>query len=183
VLDSAPCGAVPGRAVTHTITLSGTGVVAAVRVTFTTTVALDGITAAANQGGCPVVTAVRVVCELGDVDVSSATAGPTVTISGTVHAGTAPGTLVQNLVSISSSDRAGDPETEVVSNAYLVAAGETTPPAAVNGGGQPSAAPPGPNNRRTNRLPAAGAVVALAAVALVGLVGSRRVLRLRRRRS
>src|SRR5260370_26845228 len=67
VLTSTPFGASPGQPVTHTVTLSGTGVVPAVRVTFTTTVGLDGVRAAASSGGCTVVTAPTVVCELGDV--------------------------------------------------------------------------------------------------------------------
>src|SRR5438477_12899722 len=69
VLTSTPFAAAPGRPVSHTVTLSGTGtgVVTGVTVTFTTTVALDGATATASRGTCPVVTARKVVCDLGDV--------------------------------------------------------------------------------------------------------------------
>jgi hypothetical protein len=177
VLASTPFGAVPGRQVTHTVTLSGTGVVAAVRVTFTTTVGLDGVTAAASNGACPVVTALRVVCDFSGVDLSSGTA-PTMTISGTVHPGTAPGTLVQNVVTVGSPGGDGDRATDVVSNAYLVAAGNASPPAAPTGGADPSHRTADAYHAQTNPLPTVGAALALVGLAVGGLL-----LRLRRRRS
>ncbi len=93
------------------VTLSGTGngTVADVRVTFTTTVGLDGVTASASRGACQVVTALTVVCQLGDVSFPGEGAAPTVTVTGTLHPGTAPGTLVQNLVTVTSAAPDADP--------------------------------------------------------------------------
>jgi hypothetical protein len=142
-------------------------------VTFTTTVGLDGVTAAANQGGCPVVTAVRVVCDLGDVNLSPGAAAPTVTIAGTVHPATVPGTLVQNVVSISSAGRDGDPAKDVVSNAYLVAAPDASRvPASTSGANPPSGQ--SPHRAQVNRLPAVGAVLVLVGLTVSGVLVRRR---------
>jgi hypothetical protein len=115
VLTSTPFGAAAGKPVTHTVTLSaaGTGTITAVRVTFRTTVGLDGVTASANPGRCPTVTSTNVVCELGSV-------GLTVTITGTVSRGIAPGTLVQNLVEVTSVPPDANTGNNSVSNAYLI---------------------------------------------------------------
>src|SRR5689334_6158501 len=135
VLTSSPFGAAPGQPVTHTITLSDPGAAAgagaaaltSVRITFTTTVGLDGVRASASSGSCPIVTALTVVCELGNVDLSRADAAtPNVTITGIVHAGTAPGTLVQNLVNFTSGVPDADPSNHVANNAYLVPGGAPT---------------------------------------------------------
>ena len=157
VLTSTPFAAAPGQAVTHTVTLTGSaaGTVTGVRVTYTTTVNLDGVAVAARPGKCPVVTARRVVCDLGDLDLTDPdTPAPTVTITGTVHPGTSPGTLVQNLVTVTSSGT-----DNVVSNAYLV------PGSAV-----PSAAAPVPAARP--RGTPAGPLILLAALVAVVLAGS-----------
>lgn len=167
-----PFGASPGAAVTHTVTLSGTGVVLAVRVTFTTTVGLDGVKATASPGGCPVVTPLMVVCEFGDVNFSDPAAAPTMTITGTVHPGTAPGTLVQNLVSVTSAGGAADPTDNVVSNAYLVAG--LGPSSALDPSPTASAGVASPQPGQVNPLLAVGAVLALGCLGMAGLIFGRR---------
>jgi hypothetical protein len=167
VLTSTPFAAAPGQAVTHTVTLTGSaaGTVAAVRVTFTTTVDLDGVRATAKPGTCPVVTARRVVCDLGDLDFNDPdTPSPTLTVTGTVHPGLSPGILVQNLVTVIS----GTTE-NVVSNAYLV------PGSAV-----PSRATPAPAARPHGRTPI-GPVILLVAFGAVVLAGGGLVAWRRRR--
>jgi hypothetical protein len=164
VLTSTPFAAAPGRPVSHTVTLSGTGtgVVPGVTVTFTTTVGLDGATATASRGTCRVVTAQKVTCDLGDVTFPGD--APTVTITGTVHPGTAPGTIVQNLVAVTASD--ADPGNNATSNAYLVAGPSTTP----------SPAPVGiPRRKPASRLP----ILVAALAVLAG--GTLLLLRIRRR--
>jgi len=158
VLTSTPFAAAPGQRVTHTIGLSGSaaGTVAAVRVTFTTTVDLDGVAVTAKPGTCPVVTPRRVVCDLGDLDFANPDApAPTVTVTGTVHPGQSPGTLVQNLVTVTSGTT-----DNVVSNAYLVP-GSTVP----------SPAAPAPAAGPRGRTPSGPVIllVALGAVLLAGL--------------
>jgi hypothetical protein len=122
-LTSTPFGATGGQSVTHTILVSGTGTgnVAGVRVTFTTTVGLDGVVASTTQGRCEIVDKLTVVCELAVVDFPTAdTAPPKVTINGTVTAGSVPGTLVQNLVKVASQPPDSDGSNNTASNAYLV---------------------------------------------------------------
>jgi hypothetical protein len=136
VLTSTPFGAVGGQPVTHTITVGGTGTgsLTAVQVTFTTTVDMDGVTATASQGTCPLVIARRVRCELGTVNLPGAE--PKVTITGTVRRGTVPGTLVQNVASV-SAETASDNE---VSNAYLVPGANVPTPESSASGRQPAPA-------------------------------------------
>jgi hypothetical protein len=175
VLTSTPFAAAPGRPVSHTVTLSGTGtgVVPGIKVTFTTTVGLDGVTASASRGACPVVTALTVVCELGDVTFPGDGAAVTVTVTGTVQPGTASGTLVQNLVTVTPATPDADPTDNAVSNAYLVAGAST---AAV----RPSTVVPigAPPARPANRMP-----VVAAALGLVALTAGAVLLWRRRRRS
>ena len=164
-LTSTSFAAAPGRPVSHAITLSGTGtgVVPGVTVTFTTTVSLDGVTATASRGTCPTVTAQKVVCELGDVPFPGDPV--TATVTGTIHPGTQPGTLVQNLVAVTASD--ADPGNNAASNAYLVA-GPSTSPQVVPAGRAP--------RRPPNRLPV---IAAVAGLAILG--GALLLLRIRRR--
>ncbi len=167
-----PFGASAGQPVTHTVSLSGTGAATAVRVTFTTTVDLDGVTATASQGGCPVVTTIRVVCEFGDVDLEPGAAAPTMTISGTVRPGTAAGTLVQNVVAVSTQGRDGDPATDVVSNAYLAAAGDAASPATP--GGDASRPPRDPSREQASALSTVGAAMVVFGLTASGLILWRR---------
>jgi Domain of unknown function DUF11 len=181
VLTSSPFGALPGQPVTHTITLSGNGAGAltAVRVTFTTTVGLDGVTASASQGSCPIVTALTVVCELGNVELSGADAAtPTVTITGTVHAGTAPGTLVQNLVNVTSGVPDADPTNNVANNAYLIPGAD---PARVRASASESNAVPR-RSREVVRRTANPVPVLAAVLVLVGLAAARLIVVWRRHR-
>lgn len=177
VLTSSPFGAAPGQPVTHTITLSdpGTGAAAltsltSVRITFTTTVALDGVRASASSGSCPIVTALTVVCELGNVDLSGADAAtPTVTITGIVHAGTAPGTLVQNLVNVTAGVPDADSSNNVANNAYLIPGGAPThvrPPASAANAASPS----GGAARLVNPVPVLATVLVLAGLAAARLI-------------
>lgn len=122
-LTSAPFGAVGGQAVTHTILVSGsgTGSVPEVRVAFTTTVGLDGAAASTSQGRCSIADKLTVVCELGAVDFPTAdTAPPKVTVTGTVAPGSAPGTVVQNLVTVASEPADSNASNNSTSNAYLI---------------------------------------------------------------
>jgi hypothetical protein len=180
-LTSAPFAAAPGRLVKHTITLSatGTGSVTAVRVTFTTTVGLDGVKASASPGGCPTVTALTVVCDLGNLDFSAAdAAAPTVTITGTVHSGTAPGTLVQNLVDVTSQRRGADPTNHAVSNAYLVAGASAAPVGASTSGPSVASRPSG----RAARTPPKPAPVLVALLAFGVVAAASLIIAWRRRR-
>jgi hypothetical protein len=188
VLTSTPFASPPGQRVTHTITLSGTGTGAltAVRVTFTTTVDLDGVTANASAGNCPIVTALTVVCELGNVDFSDANAvAPKVTIAGTVHPGTVAGTLVQNLVNVTSGTPDADPANNVANNAYLMGGAKAAP-------SDTPTSRPGPARSASGSAAAGGvnpvpviAVLAVAGLATAALIGLRRRRSsvLRRRRS
>jgi len=168
VLTSVPFAAAPGRPVSHTVTLSGTGtgLVPAIKVTFTTTVGLDGVAATTSRGACPVVTALTVVCELGDLTFPGD--GATVTVTGTVRPGAAPGTLVQNLVTVTPLAPDADPGNDAVSNAYLVPGASTaaTHPAS------PPARTPAP--RPASRLPLVAAALGLAALAAAALLLWRR---------
>jgi hypothetical protein len=155
VLTSTPFGATGGQAVTHTIQVSGTGTgnVASVKVTFTTTVGLVGAAARPSQGQCSVVNDVTVACDLGAVAFATAgSAAPTVTISGTVKAGSVAGTLVENLVKVAAAD--ADASNNVASNAYLT-------PGLIN---HPAAAPsPAAQRKRPGYLaPVIVGVLALA---------------------
>jgi hypothetical protein len=171
-LTSAPFGAVGGQSVTHTILVSGngTGTMAGVRVTFTTTVGLDGANASTTQGSCSVADALTVVCDLGVVDLPTADAAPPkVTISGTVTPKAARGTLVQNLVKVSSSSSDSDVSNNAASNAYLI-------PGASGPASRPAAAPSSSGPARTP-----GYLMPVAAgVLVVGVLAS--VIALRRRR-
>ncbi|HEV7899024.1 MAG TPA: hypothetical protein VGP31_14410 [Planosporangium sp.] len=179
VLTSTPFASPPGQAVTHTITLSGTGTgtATAVRVTFTTTVELDSVTASASPGTCPVVTALTVVCDLGNVDFTDANPpAPKVTIAGIVHAGASRGTLVQNLANVTLGAPDAGAINNVVSNAYLVSgtsAAPLPPPASA-----PALSAP-PSDRAGRRLIKAAPVVAVVGL---GLVTAALVVRWRRRR-
>jgi hypothetical protein len=173
-LTSAPFGAVGGQSVTHTILVSGngTGAVAGARVTFTTTVGLDGAAASTTQGSCSVVDALTVVCELGAVDFPTADAAPPkVTISGTVTPKAARGTLVQNLVKVSSAPSDSDASNNAASNAYLIP-GPSGGPAS-----RPAAAP-----SSSGTAPTPGYLVPVAAgVLVVGALAGIFVVRRRRR--
>lgn len=173
-LTSTPFAAAPGRPVKHTITVSatGTGSVTAVRVTFTTTVGLDGIRATASAGRCPIVTAQQVVCDLGTLTFSSAdAAAPQVTITGTVHSGTAAGALVQNLVNVSSEQRDADPDNNDVSNAYLVPGASAAPVSASTSDPDATSQPSSQAARSApNRIPVYVALLAFGALAAAGLI-------------
>jgi hypothetical protein len=173
-LTSAPFGAVGGQSVTHTILVSGNGAgtVAGVRVTFTTTVGLDGATASTTQGSCSVADPLTVVCELGAVDFPTADAAPPkLTISGTVTPKTARGTLVQNLVKVSSAPSDSDVSNNAASNAYLIP-GPSGAPAS-----RPAAAPSSSDPSRTP-----GYLMPVAAGVLVVGVLAGVIMRRRRRR-
>jgi Domain of unknown function DUF11 len=166
VLTSTPFAAAPGRTVTHSIALqaSGAGTLTAVRVTFTTTVDLDGVTASTSSGSCPIVTALTVVCELGTVDFPGAGTAPTVTVTGTVRPGTSPGALVQNLVNVTTGTPDGDPSNNVASNAYLAGGAGATPTRVAASGPTRSASPA---TRAASRVGVAPVVALLGLGALV----------------
>jgi hypothetical protein len=172
VLTSTPFGAVSGQLVTHTILVTGiaTGSLTAVRLTFTTTVGLDGVAASASQGRCTIVNALTVVCDLGTLDFPSAdTAPPKVTITGTVKPGTARGTLVQNQVNITSEAPDADASNNATSNAYLIpglSGSSSAPNVARSLGG--AARKPG------YLVPVAAAVLAFGALASLILLRRRR---------
>jgi hypothetical protein len=126
VLTSTPFGATGGQSVTHTVVVSanGTGSATAVRVTFTSTVALGGTAASATQGQCSIQNDQSIVCDLGVVTFATADATPPkVTISGTVAPNPVPGTLVQNLVKVSSEPADSDTSNNSASNAFLFPGG------------------------------------------------------------
>ncbi len=173
VLTSTPFGVLPGQRVTHTIALSvtGTGVVAGVRVSFTTSVGLEPVTATASVGRCPTVEARAVVCELGDL------ARPaTVRVEGVLSPGTGPGALVSNVVTVSTNRPDSDPTDNRVSNAYLLPA-----PTAASSSPAPSARPGTVGSRpvRSGR-PMLAALAALAAGIVAALVPAGLLLRRRR---
>jgi hypothetical protein len=149
VLTSAPFGATGGQPVRHTILVSatGTGNVTGVRVTFTTTVGLDGAAATTTHGRCSVADDLTVVCELGVVDLPTADTAPsTVTISGTVTPKAVPGTLVQNLVTVASAPPDADASNNAASNAYLIPGpsdGATSRPSVASSSGGNAARRPG----------------------------------------
>ena len=123
VLTSTPFAATGGQSVTHTIVVSatGTGNAAGVRVVFSTTVGLSGAAATATQGQCAVQNEQSVICDLGVVAVAAADASPPkVTVTGTVAAKSAPGTLVQNLVTVTAQPADFDASNNSASNAYLI---------------------------------------------------------------
>jgi Domain of unknown function DUF11 len=172
VLTSTPFGAVGGQLVTHTILVTGTatGSLTAMRLTFTTTVGLDGVAASASQGRCTVVNAFTVVCDLGTLDFASAdTPSPKVTITGTIQPGTARGTLVQNLVNITSEAPDADASNNATSNAYLIPglSGSSSAPNAAQSSG-------GAARRPGYLVPVAAAVLVLGAMASFILLRRRR---------
>jgi hypothetical protein len=172
-LTSTPFGAVGGQSVTHTILVSGTGAgtVPGVRVTFTTTVGLDGAVANTTQGRCSVVDALTVVCELGAVDVATAGAAPTVTISGTVAPGAVRGTLVQNLIKVTSEPADSDVSNNAASNAYLIPGLSDAPT------GRPAVAPASGGTARGPRY----LLLVAAGVLVFGVLAGVVMLRRRRR--
>jgi hypothetical protein len=178
VLTSTPFGAAGGQLVTHTILVTGTatGSLTAVRLTFTTTVGLDGVAASASRGRCTIANALTVVCDLGTLDFPTAdTPPPKVTITGTVQPATARGTLVQNLVNITSEAPDADASNNATSNAYLIpglSSSSSAPNAAQSSGG---AAP-----RPGYPVPVTAVAVA-AAVLVLGALSSLILLRRRRR--
>ncbi|MEH0820778.1 MULTISPECIES: hypothetical protein [unclassified Micromonospora] len=163
VLASTPFGALPGQQVTHTVTLSGSGTLTTTRVTFTTTVDLDGVTARAEPGRCAA-SPRTVVCDLGDLRLSPTAASPRITISGRVRPGAPPGTVVRNRVDVTSLESTAT-GARTASNAYLLpgspAAPTAAPPASPAMAGE--VPPPG----RSPRLPAVAAVGAAIAAAVV----------------
>jgi hypothetical protein len=134
-------------------------------------VGLDGVTASASSGRCPIVTALTVVCDLGRVELSAndVTTTPTVTITGTVHEGTAPGTLVQNLVNVTSDVPDTNPSNDIVSNAYLISGGPVPVRVSARAASPRLAASP-----FVNPVPVFAAVLALAGLAAARLVAVRR---------
>ena len=123
VLTSTPFAATGGQSVTHTIVVSapGTGTATGVRVAFSTTVALGGAVASSTQGQCSVPNEQSVVCDLGVVAFPTADATPPkVTVTGTVKPNTAPGTLVQNLATVTAQPADADTSNNSASNAYLI---------------------------------------------------------------
>lgn len=170
VLTSTPFGALPGQRVTHTITLAvtGGGAVPGVRVTFTTSADLVLVAAHTSAGRCPTVGARTVVCDLGTLS------GPaTVRVQGVLAAGTAPGALVSNVVTVSSARPDANPADDRADNAYLL------PPPTATASNSPaaSARPAGASERstRTGRpVLALVAAVALAALVAGGLLVRRR---------
>jgi len=147
VLTSTPFAATGGQPVTHAIVVSanGTGNATAVRVIFTTTVALAGAAASATQGRCSITNEQSIVCDLGVVTFATADATPPkVTITGTVAPNSVPGTLVQNLVRVTSEPADSETSNNSASNAYLIPGGSggassrpTVAPASGSTGGTP----------------------------------------------
>jgi len=168
VLTSAPFGALGGQAVTHTVVVSGTGAgtITAVRLTFTTTAELDGVAANASQGGCTVVNALTVACDLGTLVIPGADATPPkVTITGRVKPGIARGSLVRNLVTVTSESPDADASNNAPSNAYLI-------PGSTSGGPRAAPAASDPTPRPKYLIPVAATVLALGVLA--GLIVLRR---------
>lgn len=173
VLTSIPFGAGPGQRVSHTITLSssGTGTAAAVRVTYETTVDLGGATAKANPGRCTV-SARTVVCDLGDLRFPAGASTPTITITGTVDPAVEPGTLVQNRVSVGSAQSTANPANQVASNAYLVSTATAIAQPATSAPTKAAASPSAP--RSSHRVTMIAAVLLCAVALAVGLLFWRR---------
>jgi LPXTG-motif cell wall-anchored protein len=183
VLTSTPFAAAPGQQVTHTLTLSaaGTGALSSVRVTFTTTVNLDGVTANASAGSCPIVTPLTIVCELGDLNFPDTGAeSPKVTITGTVRPGTAAGTVIQNLVNVTSGTPDSVPADNVASNAYLIGGAGATPSGEPAGSAAPARRTSGEATRGGDRAPV---IALLGLAALAALAAAALILVRRRRRS
>ena len=175
VLTSTPFGALPEQGVTHTVTISGRGTLTGTRVTFTTTVDLDGVIAKAEPGRCAA-SPRTVVCDLGDLLLGAAAAAPRITITGRIRPGVPPGTLVRNRVSVTSVEStATDPHT--TSNAYLLPGATAKAKATATGLEAPAAASGVRPPERSLRVPAVAAVVFIAIAA--GILLTRR--RLRRR--
>jgi hypothetical protein len=115
---------------------------------------------------------------VGNVELSGAdTATPKVTITGTVQPGTAPGTLVQNLVNVTSGVPDADPSDNIANNADLIPGGA---PAHVRASVSAANAAPrsGWAARLVNPVPVLAAVLILA-----GLAAAARLIVVRRRHS
>ncbi len=156
VLTSTPFGAGPGQRVTHTIALSGTADVTTVRVTFTTTVDLQGMSVTVNQGRCEVTDPRTVGCDL------RFSAAARITITGTLS-GAPTGAVVQNWVDV----HAGATQTSA-SNAYLVP---------TNGNARPSAS----RSAAAHRPGGSAVMLSVGAAALAGLAVGLAGVILRRR--
>ncbi|MEV0723756.1 hypothetical protein AB0I37_13355 [Micromonospora purpureochromogenes] len=171
VLTSTPFGALPGQQVTHTVTISGSGTLTTTRVTFTTTVDLDGVTARAEPGRCAA-SPRTVVCDLGDLRLGPAGTAPRITITGRVRPGAPPGTVVRNRVGVTSVETTAT-GARTTSNAYLLPGSTATPTdPPPRSTAMASEVPPG----RSMRVPAVAAVVAGAA-AMAALLARRRLRR------
>ncbi|MFC8616654.1 hypothetical protein ACFT9M_09590 [Micromonospora purpureochromogenes] len=171
VLTSTPFGALPGQQVTHTVTISGSGTLTTTRVTFATTVDLDGVTARADPGRCAA-SPRTVVCDLGDLRLGGAGAAPRITISGRVRPGAPPGTVVRNRVGVTSVETTAT-GARTTSNAYLLPGATATPTdPPLRSPAMASEDPPG----RSMRVPAVAAVV-VGAVAAAALLVRRRLRR------
>jgi hypothetical protein len=173
VLTSTPFGAIGGQQVTHTILVSatGTGNATGVRLTFSTTVGLDGVAVSASQGHCSVVDTATVVCELGVLDFPNADAAPPkVTITGTVKPGILRGSLVQNLVNVASEPPDADVSNDTASNAYLIPGLSGSPTSRPN----TARSSDGPGRRLGYLVPVTAAVLVLGALASFILFRRRR---------
>lgn len=174
VLTSTPFGALPEQGVTHTVTISGRGTLTATRVTFTTTVDLDGVIARAEPGRCAASPRI-VVCDLGDLLLGAAAAAPRITITGRIRPGVPPGTVVRNRVSVTSVESTAT-NPHIASNAYLLPGSTATATATDPPLESPAVAsevrPPG----RSLRVPAVAAVM-VGAVAAGTLLTRRRLRR------
>ncbi|GAB3184840.1 hypothetical protein GCM10027259_44170 [Micromonospora palomenae] len=171
VLTSTPFGALPGQQVTHTVTISGSGTLTTTRVTFTTTVDLDGVTARAEPGRCAA-SPRTVVCDLGDLRLGPAGAAPRITISGRVRPGAPPGTVVRNRVDVTSVETTAT-GARTTSNAYLLPGSTATPTDPRSTALASEVPPPG----RSMRLPALAAAAVAGAVAAAALLTRRRLRR------
>ena len=174
VLTTTPFGALPGQQVTHTVTVSGQGTVTDARVTFTTTVDLDTVTAHTARGRCAV-SARSVVCDLGDLRLDPGSSAPRVTITGRVRPNAPPGSLVRNRVVVSSAPPGAAGTT---SNAYLLAGATATPTDQPQQESHPAATDARPLSRWM-----AGPAVAAVVVAGAAMAGVLLARRLRRRRA
>ncbi|MEU4713966.1 hypothetical protein AB0F73_10000 [Micromonospora purpureochromogenes] len=172
VLTSTPFGALPGQQVTHTVTISGSGTLTTTKVTFTTTVDLDGVTARAEPGRCAA-SPRTVVCDLGDLRLDPAGAAPRITISGRVRPGAPPGTVVRNRVGVTSVETTAT-GARTTSNAYLLPGATATPTDPPLGSTATASEVPPPG--RSMRVPAVAAAMA-GAVAAAALLARRRLRR------
>jgi hypothetical protein len=172
VLTSTPFGAGPGQPVSHTITLSGrvAGSVA-LRVTFRTTIGLDGLAATTTQGRCQVTDPRTVACDLrlpaADMPATK------IVVSGTVAPDTPAGALVQNWVSSHLTEGGSGAADGVASNAYLIPTG--APPRSATTATRPVA-------RHTGTGTAPIAVVAAVLIGLTVALTSLILVRRSRRR-